>query len=310
MARKKIALIGAGNIGGELAAQIARKQLGDVVLFDIPEKEGVAKGKAMDLMQNGSVQGYDCTITGTGRWEDVRGADVVIVTAGLPRKPGMSREDLLAVNLKIMNDVATGVKNNCADAFVIVVSNPLDAMVYAMMKIAGLKPNKVVGMAGVLDTARFRMFVAEAAGVSVEDVNAVVLGGHGDDMVPLVRYCSVAGVPLEKVLPKDKIDTVVAKTRSGGGDIVKLMGTSAWFAPASGAVAMAESYLKDKKRVLPCAAWLDGQYGVSGLFFGVPCRISAAGVDRIYELDMNADEKAMFEKSLKSVKTTVADTKL
>lgn len=310
MARKKIALIGAGNIGGELAALAARTELGDVVLFDIPDKEGVCKGKALDLMQNAAILGGDATITGTSKWEDVAGSDVIIVTAGLPRKPGMSREDLLSINLKIMTDVANGVKNHAPDAFVIIISNPLDAMVYAMKKIAGLQKNKVVGMAGVLDSARFRMFVAEAAQVSVEDVHAIVLGGHGDDMVPLVRYCSVGGVPLDKVLSKEKIEEIVARTRVGGGEIVKLMGTSAYYAPASAAIQMAESYLKDKKAVLPCAAYLEGEYGIDGLFFGVPVRIGADGVEKVFELDLNAEEKAMFDKSLASVTKTVQETGL
>lgn len=310
MARKKIALIGAGNIGGELAALVARKELGDVVLKDIPEKADFAKGKGIDLMQNGAILGYDSKISGSGDWADIAGSDVVIVTAGLPRKPGMSREDLLAVNLKIMTDVANGVKQYAPKAFVIVISNPLDAMVYAMMKIAGLPSHMVVGMAGVLDSARFRMFVAEAANVSVEDVHALVLGGHGDDMVPLLRYSSVGGVPLEKLLPKEKIDAIVTRTRGGGGEIVKLMGTSAYYAPASAAVQMAESYLKDKKRVLPCAAWLKGEYGIKDLFFGVPAQIGAGGVERVFELDLDASEKAMLEKSLASVRGTVAETKL
>jgi malate dehydrogenase len=310
MARKKISLIGAGNIGGELAALCARTELGDVVLFDIPEKENFAKGKALDLAQNAAILGYDAKISGTSKWEDLAGSDVIIVTAGVPRKPGMSREDLLAINLKIITDVANGIKNHAPKAFVIVISNPLDAMVYALQKISGLPTNKVVGMAGVLDSARFRCFVAEAADVSIEDVHALVLGGHGDDMVPLLRYSSVSGVPLEKFLPKEKIDAIVLRTRGGGGEIVKLMGTSAYYAPASAAVQMAESYLKDKKEVLPCAAWLSGEYGISGVFFGVPARIGAGGIEKVVELDLNAEEKAMMEKSLASVKKTVEETKL
>jgi malate dehydrogenase len=310
MARKKIALIGAGNIGGELAALAARLELGDVVLKDIPEKADFAKGKALDLMQNGAVLGYDSKISGSGDYKDIEGADVVIVTAGMPRKPGMSREDLLAINLKIIGDVANGVKQYAPNAFVIVISNPLDAMVYALWKIAGLPKNKIAGMAGILDTARFRMFVAEAADSSVEDVHALVLGGHGDDMVPLIRYSSIGGAPLEKYLPKEKIDSIVTRTRGGGGEIVKLMGTSAYYAPASAAVQMAESYLKDKKQVLPCAVYCEGQYGVDGLFFGVPCVIGAGGVEKIVEVDLNDAEKAMLQKSLTSVKNTVAETKL
>ncbi|MFM2152426.1 MAG: hypothetical protein RL199_861 [Pseudomonadota bacterium] len=310
MARKKIALIGAGNIGGELAALAARKELGDVILKDIPEKGDFARGKALDLAQNGAVLGYDAKISGTGDWKDIAGADVVIITAGVPRKPGMSREDLLSINLNIISDVAKGVKEYAPNAFCIVISNPLDAMVYALYKIAGLKPNMVAGMAGVLDTARFRAFVADAANVSVKDVHALVLGGHGDDMVPLLRYSSIGNTPIEKFLPKETIDGIVTRTRGGGGEIVKLMGTSAYYAPASAAIQMAESYLKDQKQVLPCAAWLTGQYGVKDLFFGVPVVIGADGVEKVVELDLTADEKAMLEKSLASVRKTVEETKL
>ena len=310
MARKKIALIGAGNIGGELAALAARKELGDVVLKDIPEKADFARGKALDLMQNGAVLGYDAKITGTGDYKDIEGSDVVIITAGVPRKPGMSREDLLSINLKIIEDVAKGVKQYAPNAFCIVISNPLDAMVYALQKLADLDPKKVAGMAGVLDSARFRMFVAEAADTSVKDVHALVLGGHGDDMVPLLRYSSIGGAPLTKFLSQEKIDSIVQRTRGGGGEIVKLMGTSAFYAPASAAIQMAESYLKDQKQVLPCAAYLTGQYGVNGIFFGVPAVIGAAGVEKVVELDLNESENAMLQKSLESVKKTVAETKL
>lgn len=310
MARKKIALIGAGNIGGELAAYAARAELGDIVLKDIPERADFARGKALDLMQNGAILGTDATITGTGDYADIAGADVVIVTAGVPRKPGMSREDLLSINLKVMTDVANGIKQYAPDAFVIVVSNPLDAMVYALQKISGLPTHKVIGMAGVLDTARFRMFVAEAAGVSVKDVHAMVLGGHGDDMVPLIRRSSVAGIPLDKFLPKETIDAIVQRTRQGGGEIVKLMGTSAYYAPASAAIQMATSYLKDQKQVLPCAAYLSGEYGIQDLFFGVPVRIGAGGVEKVIEVDLNDEERAMLQKSLDSVRKTVAETKL
>lgn len=310
MARKKIALIGAGNIGGELAAYAARAELGDVVLKDIPERADFARGKALDLMQNGAILGTDATITGTGDYADIAGADVVIVTAGVPRKPGMSREDLLSINLKVMTDVANGIKQHAPDAFVIVVSNPLDAMVYALQKISGLPTHKVVGMAGVLDTARFRMFVAEAAGVSVKDVHAMVLGGHGDDMVPLIRRSSVSGVPLDKFLPQETIDAIIQRTRQGGGEIVKLMGTSAYYAPASAAIQMATSYLKDQKQVLPCAAYLSGEYGIQDLFFGVPVRIGAGGVEKVIEVDLNDEERAMLQKSLDSVRKTVAETKL
>jgi len=310
MARKKIALIGAGNIGGELAALAARTELGDVVLLDIPEKADFAKGKALDLAQNAAILGYDSKISGSGDYKDIAGADVVIVTAGIPRKPGMSREDLLAINLKIITSVAEGIKNNAPNAFVIVISNPLDAMVYALWKIAGIPAHMVAGMAGILDSARFRCFVAEAANTSIEDVHALVLGGHGDDMVPLTRYSSIGGAPIEKFIPKEKLDAIITRTRGGGGEIVKLMGTSAYYAPASAAIQMAESFLKDKKQVLPCAVHLKGQYGIDGVFFGVPCVIGAGGVERVIELDLNADEKAMLDKSLASVTKTVQETKL
>src|SRR5215468_10967380 len=259
--RHKIALIGAGNIGGELAALIAREELGDVVLFDIPDKEGLAKGKALDLEQNGSVLGYDSKITGTSNWDDVSGSDVVIITAGVPRKPGMSRDDLLSINLKIIRNVAENLKAKCKDAFVIVISNPLDAMVYELKKVTGFAREKVVGMAGVLDAARFQLFLAREAGVAVKDVRAMVLGGHGDTMVPVTSYCTIYGVPVSQYIAADKLAAIVERTRGGGGEIVKLMGTSAYYAPASAAVAMAESYLKDQKRLLPCAVYLEGEYG-------------------------------------------------
>jgi malate dehydrogenase len=311
VARKKIGLIGAGQIGGNLALLIAQKQLGDVVLFDIPAAEGTAKGKALDLAQLTAVDGTPAKITGTSNFADLAGADVLIITAGLPRKPGMSREDLLAKNLEIIGDVAKNVKAHCPNAFCIVVSNPLDAMVYALYKIAGLKKQQVVGMAGVLDTARFRMFVSEALDCSIEDVNALVLGGHGDDMVPLLRQSSVGGVPLTKLLPKDKLDAIVARTRKGGGEIVELLKTgSAFYAPAASAVAMAESYLLDQKRVLPCAALLEGEFGLNNIFMGVPVKIGAGGVEKVIELELNAEEQAMWAKSVDSVRKTVEATKL
>ncbi len=309
MARRKIALIGAGQIGGNLALLAAQKELGDVVLFDVVE--GVPQGKALDIMQSRACDGYDCRITGTNRYDEVAGADVVIVTAGIPRKPGMSREDLLGINIKIMRDVATNLKEKCPKAFIIVISNPLDAMVYAMKKITGFAKNMVVGMAGVLDSSRFRLFVAEELGVSIADVNALVLGGHGDDMVPLTRYCSVGGVPLEKLIPKDRLDAILDRTRKGGGEIVALLKTgSAFYAPATSAIAMAESYLKDKKRVLPCAAFLEGEYGVNGYYMGVPVIIGAGGIEKILPIDLTVEEKAMFEKSYASVKKTVDEIKL
>jgi len=311
VARKKIGLIGAGQIGGNLALLCAQKQLGDVVLYDIAPAEGMAKGKALDLFQLTAVDGTPSRISGTSNWADLAGTDVLIITAGLPRKPGMSREDLLAKNLEIMSDVAKNVKTHCPNAFCIVISNPLDAMVYALHKIAGLKKQQVVGMAGVLDTARFRMFISEALDVSIEDVHALVLGGHGDDMVPFLRHSNVSGVPLTSLLPKDKLDAIVARTRKGGGEIVELLKTgSAFYAPAASAVAMAEAYILDQKRVLPCAALLEGEYGLNNLFMGVPVRIGAGGVEKVYELEMNPEEQAMWAKSVDSVRKTVEATKL
>jgi malate dehydrogenase len=309
--RKKIALIGAGQIGGTMALMCGQRNLGDVVLVDI--MEGVAKGKALDLQQTRGVLKFDVNVTGGGTtdYSIIRDADVCIVTAGVPRKPGMSRDDLLKVNLEAITKVAQGIKQNAPNAFVIVVTNPLDSMVYAMYKITGFPKNRVVGMAGVLDTARFQYFVADAAGCSPQDVVGAVLGGHGDDMVPLVRYCSVSGVPLTKVLDKAKLDAIVERTRKGGGEIVALLGTgSAFYAPAASAVAMAESYLRDQKRTLPCSAFLEGQYGIKGLFVGVPVVIGAGGVERIIELDLNDEERSMLAKSIESVKKSVAETKL
>jgi malate dehydrogenase len=311
MARKKIALIGAGQIGGTLALLAGQKELGDVVLVDI--MEGVAKGKALDLQEARGVGQFDVNLTGGGTtdYSIIKDADVCIVTAGVPRKPGMSREDLLKVNLDAISKVAQGIKQYAPNAFVIVVTNPLDSMVYAMYKITGFPRSRVVGMAGVLDTARFQFFVAEAAGVSPQDVNALVLGGHGDDMVPLLRYSSVSGVPLTKFIDKARLDGIVDRTRKGGGEIVALLGTgSAFYAPAASAIAMAEAYLRDKKRVLPCSALLDGQYGVKGLFFGVPVVIGAGGVERILEVDLNDEEKAMLARSLESVRKSVGETRL
>jgi malate dehydrogenase len=303
--RKKIALIGAGNIGGELAALCAKKELGDIVLFDIPAKADYAKGKALDLEQNGSVLGYDARITGTGNWEDCAGASVLIITAGIPRKPGQSRDDLVATNLPIIRNVADNAKKYCPDAFVIVISNPLDAMVYEFKRRTGFSAQKVVGMAGVLDSARFCLFLAREAGVSQKDVRAMVLGGHGDDMVPILSACTINGMAATRFVAKDKLDAIIARTRGGGGEIVKLMGTSAFYAPAASAVAMAESYLLDQKRLLPCAAYLDGQYGYKDLYMGVPAVIGSKGVEKIVELELTADEKAMLAKSAKSVQSIV-----
>jgi malate dehydrogenase len=299
--RKKIALIGAGNIGGELAALCARKELGDIVLFDIPAKADFAKGKALDLEQNSSVIGYDANIKGTSDWADCKGADVVIITAGIPRKPGQSRDDLVATNLPIIRSVAAGVKENCPDAFVIVISNPLDAMVYELKRATGLPRERVVGMAGVLDSARFQLFLARAANVSIKDVRAMVLGGHGDDMVPVLSATTINGIAVTEFLAKDVVDGIIKRTRTGGGEIVKLMGTSAYYAPASASVAMAESYLLDQKRVLPCAVYLDGEYGYKDLYMGVPVVIGGRGVEKIIELKLTDDEKAMLATSAKSV---------
>jgi len=311
MARKKIALIGAGQIGGTMALLCGQRQLGDVVLVDI--MEGVAKGKALDLQEARGIHKFDVSLTGGGTtdYSVIKDADVCIVTAGVPRKPGMSRDDLLKVNLEAITKVAQGIKQYAPNAFVIVVTNPLDSMVYAMYKITGFPKNRVVGMAGVLDTARFQYFVGEAAGVSPQDVCALVLGGHGDDMVPLLRYSSIAGVPLTKFLEKQKLDAIVERTRKGGGEIVSLLGTgSAFYAPAASAVAMAESYLRDQKRVLPASALLEGQYGVKGLFVGVPVVIGAGGVEKVVEVDLNDEEKAMLAKSVESVKKSVGETRL
>ena len=311
MSRKKIALIGAGQIGGTMALLSGQRNLGDVVLVDI--MEGVARGKALDLQQNRGVLKFDVNVTGGGTtdYSIIKDSDVCIVTAGVPRKPGMSRDDLLKVNLEAITKVAQGIKQYAPSAFVVVVTNPLDSMVYAMYKVTGFPKNRVVGMAGVLDTARFQYFVGEAAGVSPQDVNAMVLGGHGDDMVPLLRYSSINGIPLTKFMEQARLDAIVERTRKGGGEIVALLGTgSAFYAPAASAITMAESYLRDQKRVLPASAFLEGQYGVKGLFVGVPVVIGAGGVERIIEIDLNDAEKAMLARSVESVKKSVAETKL
>ena len=305
MARKKIGLIGAGNIGGELARLCANEQLGDVWLFDIAAKESFAKGKALDLEQNGSVLGYDANIRGTSSWADLEGVDVLIITAGIPRKPGQSRDDLVATNLPIIRNVAENAKKHCPGAFAIVISNPLDAMVYEYKRVTGCPKGKVVGMAGVLDSARFQLFLAREAGVSVKDVRAMVLGGHGDDMVPVLSMTTINGVPASTLIAKDKIAAIIDRTRKGGGEIVGLMGTSAYYAPASSAVAMAEAYLLDQKRLLPCAAYLDGEYGYKDLFIGVPAVIGAGGVEKVIQLPLTDEEKGMLEKSAKSVQAVV-----
>jgi malate dehydrogenase len=303
--RKKIGLIGAGNIGGELARLCANKELGDVVLFDIPAKENFAKGKALDLEQNGAILGYDARITGSASWADLEGADVLIVTAGIPRKPGQSRDDLVATNLPIIRDVANNAKKHCPNAFVIVISNPLDAMVYEYKRVTGCPKGMVAGMAGVLDSARFQLFLAREAGVSVKDVRAMVLGGHGDDMVPVLSMTTINGVPATNFIAKEKIQAIIERTRKGGGEIVSLMGTSAYYAPATAAVAMAESYLLDQKRLLACAAYLEGEYGYKDLFMGVPTIIGGKGVEKIVQIPLTDEEKGMLAKSAQSVQGIV-----
>ncbi len=305
MARKKIGLIGAGNIGGELARLCANKELGDVWLFDIAAKENFAKGKALDLEQNSSVLGYDAHIRGTSSWADLEGCDVVIITAGVPRKPGQSRDDLVAINLPIIRDVAANAKKYCPGAFAIVISNPLDAMVYEYKRVTGCPKGMVAGMAGVLDSARFQLFVAREAGVSIKDVRAMVLGGHGDDMVPVLSMTTINGVPASTFIAADKLQAIVDRTRKGGGEIVNLMGTSAYYAPASSAVAMAEAFLLDQKRLLPCAAYLDGEFGYHDLFIGVPAFVGAGGVERIVQIALTDSEKAMLAKSAASVQSVV-----
>jgi malate dehydrogenase len=313
MARRKIALIGAGMIGGTLAHLAAIKELGDIVLVDVAE--GIPEGKALDLAQAGPVEGYDARLTGTQDYADIAGADVCIVTAGIARKPGMSRDDLLGINLKVMKAVGEGIKAHAPDSFVICVTNPLDAMVWALREFSGLPHRRVVGMAGVLDSARFRHFLAEEFKVSVEDVTAFVLGGHGDTMVPVPAYSAVAGIPVPDLIrmgwsTQERIDAIVQRTRSGGGEIVALLKSgSAYYAPATSAIAMAESFLKDKKRLLPAAAYLQGQYGVDDLYVGVPVVIGSAGVERIVEIDLDETAKANFEVSVDAVKELLAACK-
>lgn len=313
MARNKIALIGAGMIGGTLAHLVGLKELGDVVLFDIAK--GMPEGKSLDLSQSAPVEGFDSKMRGTQDYADIAGADVCIVTAGVPRKPGMSRDDLIGINLKVMKAVGEGIKAHAPDAFVICITNPLDAMVWALREFSGLPAEKVCGMAGVLDSARFRHFLAEEFDVSVEDVTAFVLGGHGDTMVPVVEYSTVAGIPVPDLIKmgwstQEKIDAIVDRTRKGGGEIVGLLGNgSAYYAPASSAIAMADSYLKDKKRLLPCAANLTGQYGVDGMYVGVPVVIGAGGVERIVEIELNPEAQKNFDVSVNAVKDLVSACK-
>jgi malate dehydrogenase len=313
MSRRKIALIGAGNIGGTLAHLAGLKELGDIVLFDIVD--GVPQGKALDIAQSSPVAGFDAKLSGGSAYSAIEGADVVIVTAGVPRQPGMSRDDLLSINLGVIAKVGAGIRQYAPNAFVICITNPLDVMVWALQKASGLPTHRVVGMAGMLDSSRFRYFLAEELDVSVEDVSAFVLGGHGDDMVPSVRYSTVAGVPLPDIVAmgwttQERIDAIVERTRKGGGEIVGLLKTgSAYYAPATAAIAMAESYLKDKRRVMPCAAYLEGQYGVNGLYVGVPVVIGANGVEKVMEIRLDETERAMFEKSVGSVRTLIEAAK-
>lgn len=309
--RKKIALIGGGQIGQVLAMVAAQKELGDVVIFDVAAVENPVKGKALDLMEMAPNGNYDANVTGTSNYKDIEGADVVIVTAGKPREAGMTREDLLSVNIKIITDVAKGVKQYAPKAFCIIVTNPLDAMVYVFHKVTGFPKNQVIGMAGVLDTARWRAFIAMELGVSVADVAGTVLGGHGPDMVPLPRLTTVGGVPLTDIATKEQIDRLATRTREAGTEIVKLFGKgSAFFSPAWSAISMAESYLKDKKRVLACASFCEGEYGINGLFIGVPTMIGAKGVEKIFEITLTEEEKAMLAKTVVGVKKTVEECKI
>jgi malate dehydrogenase len=311
MGRKKIALIGGGQIGGNLALIATQKELGDIVIFDIPQSEGMVKGKALDIMQLRPHDGYDTEITGTSSYNDIKGSDVIIITAGIPRKPGMDREDLMSINLGIMKDVATNVKKYAPEAFVIVISNPLDAMVYAFHKVSGFNKNKVVGMAGALDSGRFRAFIAMETGYSVQDVSCMVLGGHGDSMVPITRLATIGGVPVTDLIPEKRLKEIEDRTRFAGGEIVKLFGNgSAFYAPAQCAMEMAEAYLKDKKRVIPCAALCEGEFGVDGFFIGVPTVIGSGGIEKIIEFNLTDEEKGALDNTLNAVKKTVSETKL
>jgi len=304
-------MIGGGQIGGNLALLAAQKELGDVIIFDIPRAEGMVKGKALDLMQLRPHDGHDSNITGTSDWNDVKGTDVFIITAGIPRKPGMDREDLLGINLGIMKDVATNIKEQAPNAFVIVISNPLDAMVYAFYKVSGFSKNQVIGMAGALDSGRFRTFIAMETGFSVQDVTCMVLGGHGDTMVPVTRLATVGGVPVTDLISAERLKEIEDRTRVAGGEIVKLFGNgSAFYAPAQSAIEMAESYIRDKKRVIPCASLCEGEFGVDGYFIGVPTVIGAGGVEKVLEFSLTDEEKAGLNKTLDAVKKTVDETGL
>jgi malate dehydrogenase len=305
MRRAKISIIGAGNVGATCAHWAAAKELGDIVLLDIPKMEGLARGKSLDLACASPIERFDANIVGTADYADTAGSDVVIVTAGLPRKPGMSRDDLIATNVKIVKSVSEQVAEHSPDAVMIVVSNPLDAMVYTAWRSSGFPTSRIIGQAGCLDVARFRTFIAMEIGCSIEDVQALLLGGHGDDMVPLPRYTSVHGIPVDQLLPAETITACVDRAKAGGGEIVKLMGTSAYYAPASGSVQMAEAIIKDKKRILPCAAYCDHEYGVGGYFVGVPCVLGAGGMERVIEIQLDGDEKTLMDESISHVKELV-----
>ncbi len=311
MNRKKIALIGGGQIGGNLALIATQKELGDVVILDIPEAEGMAKGKALDIMQLRPHDGYDVNLSGTSDYADIEGADVIVITAGVPRKPGMDREDLLSINIKIITNVAENVRKYAPNAFVIVVSNPLDAIVYSFYKVSGFPKNRVVGMAGALDTGRFRTFLSMETGYSVQDIHCMVMGGHGDTMVPIIRTANVAGIPITELVPADRLEAIVKRTRVAGGEIVKLFGNgSAFYAPAQCAMEMAEAYILDKKRVIPSAALCEGEYGIDGYFIGVPAVIGAGGVEKIIEFELTEDENAALQNTFEHVKKTVGETGL
>jgi len=311
MARKKIVLIGGGQIGGNLALLATQKELGDIMIYDIPQAEGMTKGKSLDIMQFRPHDGYDANLEGSSDPASMKDADVVIITAGVPRKPGMDREDLLDINIKIITDVAGNVKKYAPNAFVIVVSNPLDAIVYSFYKVSGFSKNKVIGMAGALDSGRFRTFLAMETGYSAQDVNCMVLGGHGDTMVPITRLATIGGIPADEIIPRDRLDAIVDRVRFAGGEIVKLFGNgSAYYAPAASAIEMAEAYLKDKKRVIPSAALCEGEFGVDGYFIGVPAVIGAGGIEKILEFKLLPHEQEMLQSTLQAVKKTVAETKL
>ncbi len=311
MKRNKITMIGGGQIGGNLALLASQKELGDIIIFDIPKAEGMVKGKALDLMQLRPHDGYDTNISGTSNWDDVKDSDVFIITAGIPRKPGMNREDLLEINLGIMKDVANNIRQKASKAFVIVISNPLDAMVYAFHKISGFPKNQVVGMAGALDSSRFRTFIAMETGFSVQDITCMVMGGHGDTMVPISRLATVGGVPITDLISSERLKAIEDRTRVAGGEIVKLFGNgSAFYAPAQSAIEMAESYIRDKKRVIPCASLCEGEFGIDGYFIGVPTVIGANGVEQILEFSLTNEEKVELDQTLEAVKKTVAETNL